>query len=296
MRTVHEAELGHRGEADVISGADLKEDVEAIMNARKLLIALAAGAAVVAPLALGFFSIQTASAAADNGNNPSQQTIDALQYEQAKPRTAAPYNPTDFDKFVGYYQLAPGMLFHITRDGSHYMAQLTGQPAGEIYPDSAGEFFSKLVPAQLTFDQKADGTVTGLVLHQGGRMQPAKRVDAAVAEQFEAALAARIQSNKPSPGTEAAVRHQLESLVKGEADYSAMVPGLAAMARQQAPGIAQGFSQLGALESLTFKGVSPQGLDTYDATFANGKLEIIIAPLDPHGKIQPPFAMQPPRP
>lgn len=287
-----------------VSGADLKKRVEAIMNARKQfqlgpiqrgLLALAAGAALVAPMALGLLSVQTAAAAADDGNDLSPQTIDARRYEQARPRTTAPYNPTDFDKYVGYYQAAPSAFFHITRNGSHYMAQLTGQPAMEIFPDSDGEFFSKIVPAQITFDQNADGSVTDLVLHQGGRLQHAKRVDAATAEQAQAALTARIQSNTPSPGTEAAVRHQIESLVKGEADYSAMAPPLAAAARQQASMVSQTFSQLGAFQSLTFKGVSPQGLDVYDAAFAQGQLEFIIAPLGPDGKIQG-LLMRPPQP
>ncbi len=287
-----------------VSGADLKHRMEAIMNARKIFqlgviqsgaLALAASAALIAPLAFGVLSIQTAFAAGDNPSDVSPQAAAARLYEQAKPRTTVPYKPTDFDKYVGYYELGPGSFFHITRNGNHYLAQLTGQPALEVYPDSAGEFFSKLVPAQITFDQKADGTVTGLVLHQGGRLLPAKRVDPAVAEQAQAALTARIQSNTPSPGTEAAVRHQIEALVKGEADYSAMSPGLAAAAREQAPQASQAFSQLGAFESLTFKGVSPQGLDVYDATFAQGKLEITIAPLGPDGKIQG-LLMRPPMP
>jgi Domain of unknown function (DUF3471) len=273
------------------------------MNRRKLfqlgllqrdIGALAASAALLAPLALGFFSVQTASAAADPSDD-SPQAIAARQYEQAKPRMTAPYNPSDFDKYVGYYELGPATFFHMTREGNHYMTQLTGQPAMEVYPDSAGEFFSKLVPAQITFEQNADGQVTGLVLHQGGRLQSAKRVDAAVAERAQAALTARIQSNTPSPGTEAAVRHQIEAFGKGHADYSAMAPGLANAARQQEAQASQAFSQLGAFKSLTFKGVSPQGLDIYDATFAQGQLEFIIAPLDPNGKIEG-LLMRPPQP
>lgn len=286
------------------SGGDLKKRVEAIMNPRKLfrlgplqrgVLALTASAALVVPLALGIFSVQTASAAAGNGTNPSQQTIDARRYEQARPRTTAPYNPTDFDKFVGYYELSPTTFFHITRNGSHYMTQLTGQPALEVYPDSAGEFFSKIVPAQITFEQSADGAVTGLLLHQGGLLHPAKRVDAAVAERAQAALAARIRSDTPSPGTEAAVRHQIAAMVKGEADYSAMTPALATAARQQAGLVSQMFTKLGAFDSLAFKGVSPQGLDVYDATFARGHLDFIIAPLDAGGKIQG-LLMRPPLP
>lgn len=53
--------------------------------------------------------------------------------------------------------------------------------------------------------------------------------------------------------------------------------------------------KLGAFESLTFKGVSKQGIDVYDATFAQGELEFMIAPLGPDGKIQS-LLMRPPMP
>lgn len=277
-----------------VSGADLKKRVEAIMNTRKIFqlgflqrsaLALVAAAALIAPLGLGFLSSQTAFAAGDNPADNSQQAIQARQYEQARPRTTAPYKATDFDKYVGYYELGPAVFAHVTRNGSHYITQLTGQQEMEFYPDSDGEFFSKIVPAQITFNQNAEGTVTGLVIHQGGRLMTAKRVDAAAAEQAQTALTARVQSNTPSPGTEAAVRHQIESLVKGQADYSAMAPELATAARQQASGTSEAFSKLGAFESLTFKGVSPQGVDVYEATFAQGKVEFMIAPLGPDGKI-----------
>lgn len=287
-----------------VSGANLKNRVESIMNAHKIfklgllqraVLAFAASVTLMAPLAFGFLSIHTAAAASDRGNNLSPQAIAARRYEQAKPRTTVPYNPKNFDKFVGYYEFGPATFFHIWRSGSHYMTQLTGQPALEVYPDRAGEFFSKIVPAQITFDQNADGTVTGLVLHQNGLLQTAKRVSAAIAKQAEAALAARIKSKTPSPGTQAAVRHQIAAMVKGHADYSAMSPTLASAARQQASSVSQMFAKLGAFKSLTFKGVSPQGLDVYDATFAHGRLDFLIAPLGPGGKIQG-LLMRPPMP
>lgn len=57
-----------------------------------------------------------------------------------------------------------------------------------------------------------------------------------------------------------------------------------AAVRQQ-PRFLQTFSKLGALQSLTFKRVTSEGLDIYDARFAKGNREFVIAPLDPHGRI-----------
>jgi hypothetical protein len=284
-------------------GTGLKDQVEAIMCARKLHrlggfqrdgLVLAAGEVLMGVLTLAFLFVRTACAAADDGSTISQQTLEARQNEQARPRTTVPYNPSDFDRYVGYYQLGPETFFQVMRNGSHCMVQLSGVSENEFYPDSAGEFFSKTGPVQVTFDLNADGAVMDLVLHQGGRLMLAKRVDAAVAARGQAALAARIQSNMPSPGTEAAVRHQIKALMKGQEDYSAMEPEVAAVARQQALQASQAFDRLGAFKSLTFKGASPVGYDIYEATFAQGKLEFFIAPLDPDGKI-PGLIFRPPQ-
>ena len=43
--------------------------------------------------------------------------------------------------------------------------------------------------------------------------------------------------------------------------------------------------KLGALKSINFKRVTPQGFDTYDVAFAHGQVEWLIAPLAPDGKV-----------
>lgn len=289
-----------------ISGADLKERVEAIVSSRQILrlgrlhkglLAVAASAALTAPLALGFLSSRTVFASGANSSDALAQTIAAHQAEQARPRSVVPYKPTDFDKYVGYYQLSPTNFFHITRRGDHYMTQMTGQSSVEIYPDSAGEFFVKSFPSQITFNQSAAGTVTDLVLHQGGRQHPAKRVNATVAERAQAVVLAQIRSGKPGPGTEAALRHQLEALVAGHLDYSAMSPDMAAQARQsvgQNPRFLQMFRRLGAFQSLTFRKKTADGADIYDARFATGSREFAMAPLDPDGRISGLVMISPP--
>ena len=49
------------------------------------------------------------------------------------------------------------------------MAKLADQPAFEVYPQSATDFFYTVVDAQLTFATNATGTVTHLILHQAGQ-------------------------------------------------------------------------------------------------------------------------------
>lgn len=214
-----------------------------------------------------------------------QAEIAERRYEQARPRTAVPYVPSNFDKYVGYYELAPGHFMHLWRKGAHYWTQLTGQGAAEIFPDSQSEFFSKIVPAQITFETGPSGRVTGLVLHQGGLLVPARRVSATVAKAGEAALEQRIKSGTPSPGTEKALRKFIASMQRGKPDYDDLSANLAAAVSAQEPMTTPMFQKVGPLVSLAFKGVGASGADIYDATFAHGKLEFRIAPLTAAGKI-----------
>jgi len=80
------------------------------------------------------------------------------------------------DAFVGRYAFGPAGTITVTRDGEHLMAQLTGQGAFEIFPESQTAFFWKVVDAQATFTLGKDGRATSLTLHQNGRDLPAPRV------------------------------------------------------------------------------------------------------------------------
>ncbi len=79
-------------------------------------------------------------------------------------------DPKTFDSYVGVYEFGPKIVLTVTRQDSHFYAQLTGQPRLEIYPEGQRDFFLKVVDAQLTFEPDA------VVLHQNGRDQRAKRI------------------------------------------------------------------------------------------------------------------------
>lgn len=51
---------------------------------------------------------------------------------------------------------------------------------------------------------------------------------------------------------------------------------------------------MGALKSLVFSKVLPNGVDLYIATFEHGQLECTIAPLSPAGKVVGDFYHQSP--
>jgi CubicO group peptidase (beta-lactamase class C family) len=99
-------------------------------------------------------------------------------------------------RYVGDYELRPAFSLNVTlQDGALWM-QGTGQRRMRLHPESETAFFSRDVNAQVYFARDAAGAVTGLVLHQGGREQPARRraapgVPLAAASELAAALPGR---------------------------------------------------------------------------------------------------------
>jgi hypothetical protein len=114
------------------------------------------------------------------------------------------------ERYTGYYRLAESLMLKITREGGQLSAQLTGQPAAPIYPESATSFFYKVVDAQIDFVDDPSGHVTALILHQNGDHR-APRVEADLAQASAGALAARIAAQTALPGSEAAVHEPRRS-------------------------------------------------------------------------------------
>ena len=73
------------------------------------------------------------------------------------------------ESYVGKYELKPGFILTVTKEGSQLKAQPTGQPAADIFPKSETEFYLKVVPAQITFNKNNAGKVESLTLFQGGQ-------------------------------------------------------------------------------------------------------------------------------
>ena len=77
--------------------------------------------------------------------------------------------------YTGAYELAPGFIITVTRDGSRLFAQATGQGQFEIFPNSNTEFYLKAVEAKIVFAKDAEGVIN-MTLLQGGMVMPGKRV------------------------------------------------------------------------------------------------------------------------
>jgi CubicO group peptidase (beta-lactamase class C family) len=198
-------------------------------------------------------------------------------------------DPKVLERYVGAYQLAPGVDVLITLENKQLFTKLTGQAAIPIFPESETMFFLKVVDAQIEFPKdEIRGKKGQLTLHQNGRDLTAKRLDDAEATRIAdaaAAAAKRFKDQTPAPGSEAVLRKMIEDTRLGKPDYEHMSPGLAAATRQQLPQLQATLTQVGALQSLTFKGVGPGGDDIYSAKFEKGSLEYQIW-LGPDGKVE----------
>ena len=81
-----------------------------------------------------------------------------------------------FDTYVGEYEVGPGFVMRVFREGEKFMTQATGQGMFEVFPESETTFSPSAFPAKLTFVKDADGKVTALRIDQGGRVTLAKRI------------------------------------------------------------------------------------------------------------------------
>lgn len=84
-------------------------------------------------------------------------------------------SPEAFAELAGTYE-GPGMTFRVFMEDGGMKAQLTGQPAIEVFAESARVLYPTVVEATLEF-MPAEGPARTLVLKQGGAVIPFQRAD-----------------------------------------------------------------------------------------------------------------------
>ncbi len=90
-------------------------------------------------------------------------------------RTEVAVAASVLETYVGEYEL-PDMAIAITLEDGALFAEPAGQGKFPIFAESEVKFFLKVVNAQLTFTKDDSGAVAGMILHQGGRDQTARKV------------------------------------------------------------------------------------------------------------------------
>ena len=274
--------------ASALSGANLRMRIETILAnrpTRRLGLGQKFGLSVIAALSLSLLVLAGREQAIQAV--PDATRIAQTLAEQKRPRVAVPFNPAHFDQFAGVYQ--GDTVITLSRNaGRLYALRSLGVPSihtaqhgpSEIFPESESKFFAKDKRAQYSFTRDPVGRVNGLVLHQSGLERWFKRVDASAARAIADAIAARVRAGKPSPGTQAALDRYIRALQQhtGAATVSAGIKRLTELGGQA------GVRNFGRLQSLSFQGVAPDGLDLFDATFTKGHMQWWIAPLTADGR------------
>ncbi len=69
------------------------------------------------------------------------------KFELAALRKTAAVLVAALDDYAGYYELAPGVVIHVTRNGEQLFAQITGQDKFPVFAESPTKFFYKVVDA-----------------------------------------------------------------------------------------------------------------------------------------------------
>ncbi|CAN7653931.1 serine hydrolase [Massilia sp. LjRoot122] len=90
--------------------------------------------------------------------------------EAPPPRIVAKIADAAFDAHAGRYQIEAGMVFEVTRVGSRYFVQPSGQRRVEIFPLSETRFFSRDVDAEISFEGQ------NLMFKQGSRNVTGRRI------------------------------------------------------------------------------------------------------------------------
>lgn len=78
--------------------------------------------------------------------------------------------------YEGQYQMAPGFVLTVRRDGEQLSGQATGQPALNLLASAEDVFFVRQIDANVRFVKGADGKIEKLLWSQGGRERPAPKL------------------------------------------------------------------------------------------------------------------------
>jgi CubicO group peptidase (beta-lactamase class C family) len=112
-----------------------------------------------------------------DGGGPAERAARTERTAPGEPQAIA-IEPALFDAFVGRYRLREGIEITVSRDGEHFFIQASGQPALEIFAESATRYFVKGAPVGLEFVRGKAGEPVEMILQQGARETRGVRLEA----------------------------------------------------------------------------------------------------------------------
>ncbi len=93
-------------------------------------------------------------------------------------RRAIDVDSRTLGSYVGNYELAPKFILAVTIEGGQLVVQGTGQAKFNVDAESSTVFFPEAFDAEIEFTKDDKGSVTGLILHQGGHDSKAPKQQA----------------------------------------------------------------------------------------------------------------------
>lgn len=78
--------------------------------------------------------------------------------------------------YAGEYEIAQGFSITVTREANQLFAQAAGQGKFELFAEKEDSFFAKITKLSIIFKKDENGKIAGLVIYQGGRETPAKKI------------------------------------------------------------------------------------------------------------------------
>ncbi|WP_165932912.1 MerR family transcriptional regulator [Rhizobium sp. BK251] len=214
----------------------------------------------------------------------SKDTAAWRRYEQMRPRAEVAMDAALYENYVGAYEFADGTLAVVSQGDGQLLYRIVGQSDLEIFPETDSEFFMKVLPVQIKFVRDPDGKAHSLMHHQNGSEDRAVRTDLEYVRSVEDEVQRRIREKKPRSEGDRVLRRMIEEHARGEPNLDEMSHPLAILVEEDKPFVKSTLEKAGALKALTFKGVSCDGLDVYDAEFEHMKMEWGFA-LTHRGKI-----------
>jgi DNA-binding transcriptional MerR regulator len=176
------------------------------------------------------------------------------------------------DRYVGCYRLSEHVVITVTRDGETLYSQQSGNVRHELIAQSDTEFYAPALNSYGRFEADAQNRIAELVIYQrNGIRVVAPRIDSVTAAEVQSNLAARVASQKPTPGSDVVLRRLLDSIRVGEPIYNEMSASFAETVRQQLQLLKAMAKYLGEVTSLEFRGVGNQGYDVYTVRCERGE-------------------------
>ena len=143
---------------------------------------------------LGYMNSGQGVVVMTNSENGAELTVEIIRSVAAeygwpdfhpRERVVVKVDPGIYDSYVGEYEIAPGFILVVTREGDKLMSRAmpvplppsaAGQPKSEMFPESETTFFVKDADAQFTFVKNDKGQVIQVNIQRTTRLYQARKI------------------------------------------------------------------------------------------------------------------------